>query len=708
MQTQVHSLFSSSERDKRISSAGQLRYFLLSAFFILSISISAQSPQGFNYQAVARNSAGQELVNQSVSVRFRITDATASSFLYEEIHNTTTNAFGLINLVVGTGTSQPSSTVAFSAIPWGTNSPYSMQVEINVQSSGWVNMGTTVLWSVPYALYAANGPIGPTGATGPTGLAGTNGTNGSTGPTGLTGSAGTNGTNGSTGATGPTGQAGTNGTNGSTGPTGPTGPKGDTGVAGINGTPGINGADGATGATGSIGPTGPKGDTGFVASGSQAGVTPFWNGTNWITNSTNLFNNGGNIGIGGIITPQSLLHLHNPSSVRTKLQVTNGAVGPLTDSSGLNMGVDAFGRAFIYQGDNRSMLFYTNSTPRMQISPNGFVGINTAIPLSLLNITAPIGSNGYSLINSFSSTDTVGYALLNSSTSYAMWLTGSTLQFANGRIPMMTFIPSGFAGLGTSSPQSLLHLNKSAASPAQLLFTSSTASNGFQMGNGSGTDFLFNQRDASEVFFQYNSNNIIRYGANGVGIRTTTTPANALEVNGNIKVDNGSITLQGPTNNVRYQPGIQRVYSISPADGRSAEPVSYQTVINISPNVYTNIGNGVNNTTPGQILFPVHLPDSAVINSIIMFCYDNVAARSISFSLVKMAQTSGLSTTIYSSPTTITNSTTVQQWPTTAPVLNEVIDNQSNTYMIIFNTFQQNPNLRLYSFRINYTVYRAE
>ncbi len=103
---------------------------------------------------------------------------------------------------------------------------------------------------------------------------------------------GTNGTNGAAGATGPTGPAGTNGTNGtngSNGAAGATGPTGPTGTAGTNGTNGTNGAAGATG------PTGP---TGSLSAGSSAGNTPYWNGSAWVVNSSNIYNNGGSVGIG--------------------------------------------------------------------------------------------------------------------------------------------------------------------------------------------------------------------------------------------------------------------------------------------------------------------------------------------------------------------------------------------------------------------------
>ena len=46
------------------------------------------------------------------------------------------------------------------------------------------------------------------------------------------------------------------------------------------------------------GTPGTQGPPGILISGSTAGNTPYWNGTNWIVNSSNIYNNGSNIGIG--------------------------------------------------------------------------------------------------------------------------------------------------------------------------------------------------------------------------------------------------------------------------------------------------------------------------------------------------------------------------------------------------------------------------
>ncbi|MEO8763237.1 MAG: hypothetical protein ABI416_03075, partial [Ginsengibacter sp.] len=88
---------------------------------------------------------------------------------------------------------------------------------------------------------------------------------------------GINGLDGATGPMGPQGAAGLNGLDGATGPMGP------------QGAAGINGVDGATGS---------QGPAGLLNIGSQFGNTPYWNGSDWVTNSNNLFNNGGSIGIG--------------------------------------------------------------------------------------------------------------------------------------------------------------------------------------------------------------------------------------------------------------------------------------------------------------------------------------------------------------------------------------------------------------------------
>jgi len=328
--------------------------FAIGLVFTCLFSFS-QTPQGINYQAVARDGSGVILSNANISVRFTVHDGSATgSNVYKEHFSTTTNQFGLFSLVIGTGTVDVGT---FSAINWATGNKF-LQVEFD-SGSGYTDMGTTQLMSVPYALYAASGIgatgatgvqgqqgiqglQGPVGVTGPQGNPGVQGNVGPTGPTGPTGiglqgatgatgdvgpAGGPTGPTGATGSTGPTGAfggpTGPTGATGATGPQGLTGPQGiqgiqgiqgvqgiqgPTGVAGTNGTNGTNGLNGATGAKGATGATG------VLPNGSAAGNTPFWDGTQWVVNNSNIYNNAGNVGV-GLSTPSQKLAVNGNISV---------------------------------------------------------------------------------------------------------------------------------------------------------------------------------------------------------------------------------------------------------------------------------------------------------------------------------------------------------------------------------------------------------
>lgn len=116
-----------------------------------------QAPEGVNYQAIARDNSGNALVNQMISVRFGILQGSATgSLLYEERYDMiTTNDFGLFNLVIGEGAQTNNGSVSnFSQINWGAG-PIFLRVEVD-PGSGFENLGTSELVSVPYALYAKN------------------------------------------------------------------------------------------------------------------------------------------------------------------------------------------------------------------------------------------------------------------------------------------------------------------------------------------------------------------------------------------------------------------------------------------------------------------------------------------------------------------------------------------------------------------------
>ena len=119
---------------------------------ILSLNGYTQIPEQFNYQAVLRNSSGELISGQAVEVQISIINNNAGGVaLYTESHNKTTNAFGLVNLVIGTGTPI---TGDFSAIDWAADKRF-IGVKVDA-GSGLTDLGAFQLLSVPYALYASS------------------------------------------------------------------------------------------------------------------------------------------------------------------------------------------------------------------------------------------------------------------------------------------------------------------------------------------------------------------------------------------------------------------------------------------------------------------------------------------------------------------------------------------------------------------------
>ncbi|MEQ8625325.1 MAG: hypothetical protein RJQ00_00290 [Vicingaceae bacterium] len=138
---------------KRISSYAAV-LLLFCANFLFTHQLHAQAPEGVNYQAVARDNAGDALTNQIISVRFSIiATSTSGTVLYEEEHSTiSTNDFGLFNLRIGQGNRTGGSAPNFAGIDWSSGNRF-LRVEVDA-GSGFENLGTTQLLSVPYALYA--------------------------------------------------------------------------------------------------------------------------------------------------------------------------------------------------------------------------------------------------------------------------------------------------------------------------------------------------------------------------------------------------------------------------------------------------------------------------------------------------------------------------------------------------------------------------
>jgi hypothetical protein len=132
-----------------------MKTFLLAIACVLMLvpSSFAQSvPLGMKYQAVARDSKGQIIANQKISLKITLLSDGNNTTYYTEVHDITTNELGLFTLVVGEGKVDKG---VFKDVPWSTQDIW-MQVSIkdNVNASFTV-VSNSKLLAVPYAFHAA-------------------------------------------------------------------------------------------------------------------------------------------------------------------------------------------------------------------------------------------------------------------------------------------------------------------------------------------------------------------------------------------------------------------------------------------------------------------------------------------------------------------------------------------------------------------------
>ncbi|MCH2225667.1 MAG: hypothetical protein MK066_12925 [Crocinitomicaceae bacterium] len=129
-----------------------MRKILFVFLSVLSFTTFGQTPEGINYQAVIRNNSGTIIADSPIGLKISILQTTASGIsVYEESFATVTNAFGLVNVVIGQGSVISGS---FSTIDWFAG-PYFAEVSVDeTGGTTYTVLGTQQLMSVPYALHA--------------------------------------------------------------------------------------------------------------------------------------------------------------------------------------------------------------------------------------------------------------------------------------------------------------------------------------------------------------------------------------------------------------------------------------------------------------------------------------------------------------------------------------------------------------------------
>jgi hypothetical protein len=240
----------------------------------MTLTAFAQTPQKMSYQAVIRNAANDLFVSQTVGMQISILQGSdTGTAVYVETQTPTTNANGLVNIEIGSGTVVSG---VFANIDWSTGNYYVKTETDLAGGTSYTITGASQLLSVPYALYSGN--------------------------------------------------------------------------------------------------TG-----GGLSNGTAAGNTPYWDGSNWVTSSSNIFNAGANVGINET-SPERILHVNSNTTYFS---------GP-TPSLMLSDNFQKWNLGLGYDPAYRFTIASEDLTERFVIQQTGNVGIGTINPGAKLDVAGSI------------------------------------------------------------------------------------------------------------------------------------------------------------------------------------------------------------------------------------------------------------------------------------------------------------------------------
>ena len=142
-----------------------MKKILATLLLFMSI-IGYSQTNGITYQAVIINPAGEQLpgvnntnaplANKNICLKFSIIDNNSQSEYIETVQ-TTTDEFGMVNLVIGTGVQIGGYASSFSNILWNAN-PKNLKVDLSTTGicSYYTEISNQPFTAVPFALYAVN------------------------------------------------------------------------------------------------------------------------------------------------------------------------------------------------------------------------------------------------------------------------------------------------------------------------------------------------------------------------------------------------------------------------------------------------------------------------------------------------------------------------------------------------------------------------
>ena len=124
---------------------------LVALMFASLFTANAQTPKGFNFQAVARDAQGEILDNQSVEVRFSLMPGQTANPVWIERQLPTTDKYGVFTVIIGKGTKDGGTATFFTDVDF-TGGDYWLKVEIK-DGGNFIQIGDVQkFYTVPYSI----------------------------------------------------------------------------------------------------------------------------------------------------------------------------------------------------------------------------------------------------------------------------------------------------------------------------------------------------------------------------------------------------------------------------------------------------------------------------------------------------------------------------------------------------------------------------